>query len=120
MNTSALPTFNPLKFANTLKAAGVSEQQAEAEAEALHDVLAAQAQAVATLENKLTALEENSKRDAGLMATKADIALVLKEIALVHKELDAKIALARRDTIIWLGGMLIAGFGMVIGMLKFG
>jgi len=138
MDTLALPAFNPLKFANTLKAAGVPEQQAEAEAEALHEVLAGQAQAVVTLESKLAALEESAKRDAEVTATKGDIALVHKEIALihkdialVHKELDAKIemvrkdleaqiVLARRDTIIWLGGMLIAGFGTVIGMLKFG
>jgi len=58
------------------------------------------------LENKFTALESNTKRDAEQMATKGDIALVRKEIAI-----------ARRDTIIWLGGMLIAGFGIVLTTL---
>jgi len=33
MNTLALPAFNPLRFANTLKAAGVADKHAEAEAE---------------------------------------------------------------------------------------
>jgi len=47
-----------------------------------------------------------AKRDAGNRATKGDVAL-----------LEAKTALARRDTIIWLGGMLIAGFGTVITLL---
>jgi len=40
------------------------------------------------------------------VATKGDIAL-----------LEAKIAIARRDTIIWLGGISIAGFSVVISVL---
>jgi len=100
----------------------------------LHEALAEQAQIVAALESKLAALEERAKRDTQMVATKGDIARIHKEIALIHKDiaqldvkiemlskdLEAKIVLARRDTIIWLGGMLIAGFGTVIGMLKFG
>jgi len=85
----------------------VPEAQAEAQAEALRE-----------------ALDSTLSEHAAQLATKGDLALVHKELhlelALVHKELDAKIALARRDTIIWLGSMLIVGFGTVIGLLKFG
>jgi len=73
MSTLALPAFNPFTFAQRLKEAGVPEQQAEAEAEALHEALAAQAQAVADLEGKLTALEQGVKRDCGQTASKGDV-----------------------------------------------
>jgi len=77
---------------DTLRYADVPEAQAEAQAEALRE-----------------ALDSTLSEHAAQLATKGDIAL-----------LDAKIALARRDTIIWLGSMLIVGFGTVIGLLKFG
>jgi len=80
-----------------------TDRQAEAEAEILHEALAQQAQIVSALENEVTVLKDNTKRNSEQMATKADIALVRKEIAL-----------ARRDTIIWLGGMLMVGFSTVM------
>jgi len=56
-----------------LKEAGVPVQQAEAEAEVLHETLAAQAQAVADLEGKLTALGQGTRRDAEQTATRGDV-----------------------------------------------
>jgi len=47
--------------------------------------------------------------DTADVATRADLALMRKEMEVM-----------RRDIIIWLGGMMIAGFGSVIGLLKFG
>jgi len=110
MTSIAMSAFNPMKFAARLREAGVPERQAEAEAEILHEALAQQAKIVSELEVKVTALKENAKRDAELMATKGDIIAVRGDIAL----LEAKIAMARRDTIIWLGSMLIAGFSVVM------
>jgi len=101
-----MPGFNPMKFAARLKEVGVPDKQADAEAEVLHEVLAQQAQIVSNLESKVIALEDSAKRDAEQMATKGDIAL-----------LEAKITLARRDTIIWLGSMLVIGFSTVIAVL---
>jgi len=106
MTSLSAPMFNPFAFAKRLKDVGVPDQQAEAEAEVLHEALAQQVQMVSALESEVAVLKENAKRDAEQMATRADIALVRKEIAI-----------ARRDTIIWLGGMLIAGFGSVLAML---
>jgi len=80
-------TFDTLKFVETLEQAGVDRKQASAFASAVRD-----------------------SHDVADVATKGDIALVHKELDLIRKE----IALARRDTIIWLGGMLVAGFGLVL------
>jgi len=138
MSTFVMPAFNPLRFANRLKAAGVPEKQAEAEAEVLHEVLAQQTQAMSDLESQFKKLSTEAKRDAEHMATKGDIALLKEDIALLKEDiallkgdiallkgdmvlleakLEAKIVIARRDTIIWLGGISIAGFGTVISIL---
>jgi len=109
MTTLTMPGFNPMKFAARLKEAGVPDKQAEVEAEILHEALAQQAQMVSSLEHKVTALKDSAKRDL----VKSDIALLDAKIDLVRQE----IALARRDTIIWLGGMLVVGFSTVITLL---
>jgi len=134
----AIP-FNPLQFANRLKQAGVPAAQAEAQAEAMNDAFAQQTQVVSHLENQVQAISADRQRDAAQAATKGDIAELRaelrgemaelraelrgemaelrqemhSELALIRKE----IAIARRDTIIWLGAALIAGFGVVIGLL---
>jgi len=127
MTTLTMPGFNPMKFAARLKEAGVPDRQAEVEAEVLHEALAQQAQIVSALDSKVTALKDGAKRDAEQMATKGDVAAVKEDIAAVKGDiiairgdialLDAKITLARRDTIIWLGGMLLVGFSTVMVVL---
>jgi len=97
MTTLALPAFNPLKFANRLKEAGIPEKQAEAEAEVLHEALAVQAQAVSELEKQVKTLASDAKRDAGQMATKTDIAEVRGDIKLLR----------------WMLGILIAGVSAI-------
>jgi len=117
MTSLTAPMFNPFAFAKRLKDVGVPDQQAEAEAEVLHEALAQQVQMMSALESEVAVLKENAKRDAEQMASKADIAVLKSDIALLRAELGAKITIARRDTIIWLGGMLVAGFGSVITLL---
>jgi len=73
-------TFDTLKFVDDLEAAQVPREQARAIVQMVRD-----------------------SHDAADVATKGDIELLRKDIAL-----------ARRDTIIWLGGMLVAGFGLVL------
>ncbi len=63
--------FDTLKFVRRLRAAGVPEQQAEAEADAIKDVFSE------TLDNQL--------------ATKADIIKLDTKIDRIHTELDTKI-----------------------------
>jgi len=124
MTSLTVPMFNPFAFAKRLKDVGVPEPLADAEAEILHEALAQQAQVVSALESEVAVLKENVKRDAEQMATKADIAGLKTDIELLNAKVDSKISdvrkeitIARRDTIIWLGGMLIAGFGSVITLL---
>jgi len=61
MSTLTLPSFNPLQFANRLKAAGIPEKQAEAEAEVLREAFDERDRAFATLENKVSTQETLSK-----------------------------------------------------------
>ncbi len=72
-------TFDTLKYAERLRAAGVSEQQAKAEAEALRDVLS-------------EALDST-------LATKSDVQLVVHRMDVF----DAKM-----DKLSWMLGILIA------------
>jgi len=101
MLTLALPTFNPLHYAKRLKEAGVPDSQAEAEAEALNDVLAAQTRAVSDLGNQFKALAADAKRDATQRVTQGDIAEVrgaLKsDIAEVRNELKGDIVELRNE-----------------------
>src|SRR5437868_2898537 len=62
----AVMTFDTLKFANTLKAAGVPDKQAEAEAAALSDVLALNFKELVTkadLSQSLSELHTELKND---------------------------------------------------------
>jgi len=69
-------TFDTLKFANKLKAAGVPDKQAEAEAEALADVMSEAVKA-----SDLTT--KNDLHDLELRVTKWVIALALAQIGLL-------------------------------------
>jgi len=137
MPTLALPTFNPLQFSKRLKEAGVPESQAEAEAEALNEVLTAQTQVVSDLGNQLKTLAADAKRDAGQMATKGDLAEVrnalkgdlaevrneLKaDVAEVRNELKADIAEVRGDITLlkWMLGITLAGIGAIFAKLFLG
>ena len=76
-------TFDTLRYTERLRAAGVPEQQAKAEAEALRDVLA-------------EAMDSSLATKADLMDVKADLRL---EMAGIRGELS---------TIKWMMGVLIA------------
>ena len=99
--------FDTHTYVKKLQEAGFTAQQAEAQVELL-----------------LTVVEGN-------LATKHDIELVRHDIELVRrdtKEMETrsdhkfelvhqKIEMARRDTIIWLGGILVAGFAVMAAMI---
>jgi len=125
MSTLAMPSFNPFTFANRLKAAGVPEKQAVAEAELLHDVLAQQTQAVSALENQVKTLAADTKRDAEQMATKGDIAEsradVKAEIAELRGEVKRDVAELRGDVklLYWMMGVVAAGTALIMaGMVS--
>ncbi len=75
-------TFDTLKFANTLKEAGVPDRQAEAESRALADAFAA---------------------NASELATKGDLRDLRNEIALLSTKVDAKF-----DKLSWMLAAVLA------------
>ncbi len=87
-------TFDTLKYAERLKAAGVSESQAKAEAEALRDVLA-------------EALDTT-------LATKADVVRLEKRMDSFESKLEA---MEQRLTI-KLGAFLVIAVGFMLTVLK--
>jgi len=128
MSTLGLSAFDSLKFANRLKAAGLSAQQAEAEAEVLREVFDERDRVLTALENRVSTQKMLSEKETERMATKADVHAMQADIYGVQADVlkvDAKvdlmrkeIALARRDTIIWLGSALAVGFGLVLRQLS--
>jgi len=90
----ATTPFNALGYARLLREADVPEKQAEAEAEALWKVLeerdkaqAEQAQALAAVQIQLKNQQESHDKTTGDMATKADIALVRKDMEALGNKL---------------------------------
>lgn len=77
-------TFDTLKFANKLKAAGVPAQQAEAEAEALSDVFEANLNELVTkqtLQQELSLLEQRMTiKLGGMMAVAIAITATLVKL----------------------------------------
>lgn len=87
-------TFVTLKFANTLKAAGVPSAQAEAEAVALSEVL-----------------EVNLKE----LATKE---YLQREIGSLRRDIDARLIQVEQRLIIKLGAMMALSIGLVAALVK--
>lgn len=87
-------TFDTLKFANTLKEAGVPPAQAEAEATALSEVL------------------EINLRD---LATKEDLH---REIESLRRDMDARFIQTEQRLVIKLGGLMAFSIGIVAALVK--
>jgi len=113
-------TFDTLEYVKKLKAADVPEKQAEAQAEALRGVLET------ALAEQTQTQAETTTRTVDALDTKTEKATLQlgTRIELVHKELDAKIELvrkeievSRKDIIIKLGTMMVAGFGAIVAVL---
>ena len=87
----AIATFDTLKFANTLKAAGVPDKQAEAEANAFAEIIQIQVKDLATKAD-LDRQSEGLNREIG--DSKKDLK---QEIAEVRKDLKQEIAEVKKD-----------------------
>ena len=87
-------TFDTLKFANTLKEAGVPPAQAEAEARALSEVL------------------EINLKD---LATKEDLH---REIESLRRDMDAHFIQTEQRLVIKLGGLMALSVGIVAALVK--
>jgi uncharacterized membrane protein YheB (UPF0754 family) len=94
-------TFDTLKYANRLKAAGAESRLAEAEAEALAEVFELNLKEVATRED-LKLMEErlSEKMDARFL------------------QLDARFLQLEQRMIIKLGGLMVVAIGAVATLVK--
>jgi len=90
----AVAVFDTAKSVDNLEAVKMSREQARAIVELVR-----------------------SSHEAADVATKGDIELLRKDMTNIEQRLDARIDSMRKDIIIWLGGLLIAGFGLVVGLV---
>ena len=101
-------TFDTLKYANTLKEAGVPPAQAEAEAKALAEVLEVNLKDLATKED--------------LLATKEELR---REIETLRREMDSRFAMTdsrliqlEQRLIIKLGALMAFSISVVAALIK--
>ena len=85
-------TFDTLKYVERLKAAGLPEQHAKAEAEALRDAL-------------------GDMVEMRNLATKEDVSILRAEI-------ESRISDAKADIVKWMAGLLLAQAGLVTALVK--
>jgi hypothetical protein len=98
----ATVTFDTLKFANRLKAAGVPENQAEAEAEILAEVLAVSLKELAT------------KGDLKLL--EASLRQQMAEMGQQMAEMRQQMAEMKTDLIKWVVGIALAQISLLVGI----
>jgi len=113
MSTLSLSPFDTLQFAKRLKAAGIPESQAEAEAEVLREAVDTRDRVFAVLENQVSTQKLLSEKEAQQMATKGDIADVKGEVALIRKDMQAM----QNTLVIRLSAVMVALFGLA-GVLQ--
>jgi len=102
-------TFDTLKFANTLKEAGVPDKQAEAQAKAQRDSFAEAFDVNVATNADIAKLDANIKADMARLeaSSKADIAALRAEVQALELRLTIK-----------LGAFLAVFAGIIIAALK--
>jgi hypothetical protein len=102
-------TFDTLKFANTLKEAGVPDKQAEAQAKAQRESFAEALDSNVVTRTDIARLDSNLKADMARLeaATKADIALVRADMQAMELRLTIK-----------LGAFITAAVGSTVALIK--
>ena len=100
--------FDTLKYSKRLKDVGVPEKQAEAEAEALAEVLEVNLKDLATKED-LKALEERLSHK---------ISSVDNKITVIEERLSDKIAMLEQRMTIKLGGLMVIAVSAVATLIK--
>src|SRR5687768_10335893 len=97
----AVATFDTLKFANTLKAAGVPDKQAEAQAAAFAEVIQLNFKELATKDDLQTATDT-----------------IRHEVKEAEQRLNSRIDLVKADIALlrWMIG--VVGFGILVLLLR--
>jgi len=94
-------TFDTLKYANRLKAAGVPDRQAEAEAEVLAEALEVNLKELVTKED--------------LLATQKDLH---RDIDDLRRDIDARFVQMEQRLTIKLGALMAFSIGIVAALVK--
>ncbi|MBF0414141.1 MAG: hypothetical protein HQL79_00010 [Magnetococcales bacterium] len=101
--------FDSYAYVRKLRDAGLTEQQAAIQAEAL----------VSLIEERLTTKKDLAEVEAGL---KKDIEKIRADLQRDIKELDAKTETRLKELelrmIIKMGGMILAGIGILFGLMR--
>jgi hypothetical protein len=72
-------------------------------------------EAAAVIAKLFESQDEAIRKD---LATRHDIALVQKDIALLRADVDAQLAKAKTDIIKWVAGMLVAQSAIIAALVK--
>jgi TolA-binding protein len=110
--------FDTLKMARKLESAGFSPTQAAGTAEAMADVLSvadlATKSDVKRVETELERVETSLRQEI-----KAEAAQLRQELKSEASQLRHDMELLRRDLTIRLGGMMIGGFTIMLGAMRY-
>jgi hypothetical protein len=104
-------SFNTLRFANRLKAAGILPEHAEAEAEALAEAFQVNFKDLATKEDVKREVRE-LRKDMDAKFSSVDAKFIQLE-----QRVDTKIERAKLDLIKWIVGSMLAQFGLLAGLM---
>jgi len=113
----AVATFDTLKFANTLKAAGVPDKQAEAQAVAFAEVIQINLKDLVTKDDLRLAKEDLERSIDGVRKE------LTQQFDTKLQKLDSKIDLldqrlmAKFQQVQWVGGVLVIFVLAVLGLL---
>ncbi|KXU38691.1 hypothetical protein AXE65_00865 [Ventosimonas gracilis] len=91
MSAAAFNPFDTLQFAKKLKAAKVSEEQAEVVAQAFRESFDERDKAMAAVEAKVRDLAADAKNNAEKMATKEDVVRLEGRITNLEERLNGKL-----------------------------
>lgn len=103
--------FDTIKYANDLKAAGVQDRHAQAEANAVAEIVQTLLKELATKQELMEAKTE-LKHDIALLRVETKA-----EINRVETTLKVEIAQSANKMLLWLGGLIFASSASIIGIL---
>jgi len=92
--------FDPIDYARQLRGAGVSQEQADIQAQ--------------TIEKVINDIANNQD-----LATKQDLLVIKNDILLTKQELQLEIERLRNELIKWMLGIGVGGILAIAGLLKF-
>jgi len=113
-------TFDTLQYAKRLKDADVPDKQAEAQAQALRDVLSERDGQFSNLQTRVQTVSDNVERDAKQAATTTDVLRLDTKIDLVRKDMEAlenRIVIRLTKSMVAVMGLGLAASAAIVRLL---